>query len=471
MEVAASGEEEEIEAVCGAVQGDGVDTEPPVPEMDDEAGNSAGSVPEIEEAGEQREDAEAGGEEIMEKTTEYAGEISMKTEEMEEVMEVDPLELDGVEGEEEQSILSETVSAVAQIEAGEGTTELETAIAQIETDHILARYDKVLANTSQEKDVHENKDDVKEETFADELVRLSNKHEENKKRKRNKIKEIKERKKQKLPPRLEIEENVEILSKQKSEAHDDEEGLQDLSMVPKERANDNENTQSEALKSLIGALLTSRTPDQDIIKKIVSKTRARKANSTNHKKALGHQIEKDHGETNYETKTKKVELNKPTTRGVKVREQINKENLVKKAEKFVEKVAAKVQKATEPRKAVYCYCRSSARSSELIGCDYCTEWFHPACLGMGAAEARLATSISTWMCPECMKRQGGEEAGEEGCEGAAGCGRAGCSSCPALGAELRRRGEVLDRLASRVRALEGRARGRELAVEGRARGQ
>merc|ERR1719318_1115289 len=109
---------------------------------------------------------------------------------------------------------------------------------------------------------------------------------------------------------------------------------------------DKSDTKDE-LKSLIGALVSKRTPDKKVISKIVTKTRAN----------LG------------DTEAPVV--------------------------------------PTHPAQVLYCYCRSPV-SKNLIGCDFCPEWFHPKCLGLSKYELKMVLSLSNWKCPECIKNTDGE---------------------------------------------------------------
>merc|ERR1711936_260487 len=62
--------------------------------------------------------------------------------------------------------------------------------------------------------------------------------------------------------------------------------------------------------------------------------------------------------------------------------------------------------STTPSQTLFCYCRSPS-SKDLIGCDYCPEWFHPTCLGLSKYELRMVLSLSNWKCPECIKKANG----------------------------------------------------------------
>jgi len=58
---------------------------------------------------------------------------------------------------------------------------------------------------------------------------------------------------------------------------------------------------------------------------------------------------------------------------------------------------------------LYCYCRQP-ESLDMIGCDFCTEWFHPKCISLDEGETDDITKTSAWMCPECIEREAKEEA-------------------------------------------------------------
>merc|ERR1711874_878225 len=53
---------------------------------------------------------------------------------------------------------------------------------------------------------------------------------------------------------------------------------------------------------------------------------------------------------------------------------------------------------------LFCYCRQPD-SPDMIGCDFCDEWFHPACLSLSGKETEEITKTSSWMCPECCERE------------------------------------------------------------------
>jgi hypothetical protein len=62
---------------------------------------------------------------------------------------------------------------------------------------------------------------------------------------------------------------------------------------------------------------------------------------------------------------------------------------------------------------LYCYCQKP-ESIDMIGCDFCTEWFHPTCISLDEKEIDEITNTSAWMCPECIEREAKEEADSDG---------------------------------------------------------
>lgn len=62
---------------------------------------------------------------------------------------------------------------------------------------------------------------------------------------------------------------------------------------------------------------------------------------------------------------------------------------------------------------LYCYCQKP-ESIDMIGCDFCTEWFHPKCISLDEKEIDDITNTSAWMCPECIEREAKEEAESDG---------------------------------------------------------
>jgi len=53
--------------------------------------------------------------------------------------------------------------------------------------------------------------------------------------------------------------------------------------------------------------------------------------------------------------------------------------------------------------ALYCYCKQPS-SKDLLGCDFCPQWYHPKCLNISPLEARRLVKQDTWRCPECMNK-------------------------------------------------------------------
>ena len=51
---------------------------------------------------------------------------------------------------------------------------------------------------------------------------------------------------------------------------------------------------------------------------------------------------------------------------------------------------------------LYCYCQKPT-SKDLIGCDHCPQWYHPACLDLSPASVDIILRLPSWRCPECQK--------------------------------------------------------------------
>eukprot|EP00092_Neocalanus_flemingeri_P022285 GFUD01024165.1.p1 GENE.GFUD01024165.1~~GFUD01024165.1.p1 ORF type:complete len:919 (-),score=261.07 GFUD01024165.1:38-2794(-) len=113
----------------------------------------------------------------------------------------------------------------------------------------------------------------------------------------------------------------------------------------------------DELRSLIGALVSKKTPDREVIRKIVTKTRS---NLTEIEAPV----------VSYR-KTQRIDVDKS-------------------------------EESKNTGQILYCYCRSPI-SKNLIGCDFCPEWFHPKCLGLSKYELKMVLSLSNWKCPECIK--------------------------------------------------------------------
>jgi len=52
---------------------------------------------------------------------------------------------------------------------------------------------------------------------------------------------------------------------------------------------------------------------------------------------------------------------------------------------------------------LYCYCQKPT-SKDLIGCDHCPQWYHPACLNLSEETIKSILNLPAWKCPECEKK-------------------------------------------------------------------
>ena len=48
----------------------------------------------------------------------------------------------------------------------------------------------------------------------------------------------------------------------------------------------------------------------------------------------------------------------------------------------------------------YCICREPWNRTKMIGCDYCEEWYHIACLSLKGSDVEKLKNIQ-WKCPKC----------------------------------------------------------------------
>ena len=48
----------------------------------------------------------------------------------------------------------------------------------------------------------------------------------------------------------------------------------------------------------------------------------------------------------------------------------------------------------------YCICREPWNRTKMIGCDYCEEWYHIACLSLKRSDVQKLKNIQ-WKCPKC----------------------------------------------------------------------
>ena len=108
------------------------------------------------------------------------------------------------------------------------------------------------------------------------------------------------------------------------------------------------------LKCLIKSLVTTKSPDSETIKKIVSRTRLDLRNR----------------------------------------------------EETVATEKRKLEKREEGKKKCR-YCKDEGWG-EVIGCDFCSSSYHPVCLDLGPPELKLVLALSHWKCPECI--EGAKEA-------------------------------------------------------------
>ena len=66
---------------------------------------------------------------------------------------------------------------------------------------------------------------------------------------------------------------------------------------------------------------------------------------------------------------------------------------------------AAAQKFAPSRVPVFCRCEMPYNPDlAMLECAACAEWFHPECVGLGAAEAGPATQRG-FTCPECARAQ------------------------------------------------------------------
>ena len=55
---------------------------------------------------------------------------------------------------------------------------------------------------------------------------------------------------------------------------------------------------------------------------------------------------------------------------------------------------------TDTCRRLYCVCRQpNDENKMMMCCDFCQEWFHPACVGVDEDEAE---AVARWHCPGCI---------------------------------------------------------------------
>ena len=55
---------------------------------------------------------------------------------------------------------------------------------------------------------------------------------------------------------------------------------------------------------------------------------------------------------------------------------------------------------TDTCRRLYCVCRQpNDENKMMMCCDFCHEWFHPACVGVDEDEAE---AVARWHCPGCI---------------------------------------------------------------------
>ena len=50
--------------------------------------------------------------------------------------------------------------------------------------------------------------------------------------------------------------------------------------------------------------------------------------------------------------------------------------------------------------SLYCFCRQES-SDDMLGCDFCPEWYHPKCLKISDTKVRELVQQENWKCPKC----------------------------------------------------------------------
>merc|ERR1711959_243504 len=61
------------------------------------------------------------------------------------------------------------------------------------------------------------------------------------------------------------------------------------------------------------------------------------------------------------------------------------------------------KRARSEKEPVYCICRKPETPGRMmLGCDTCSEWFHPVCIGLSDKEAR---ELEKFKCPICKEKE------------------------------------------------------------------
>jgi len=111
---------------------------------------------------------------------------------------------------------------------------------------------------------------------------------------------------------------------------------------------------------------------------------------------------------------------------------------------------------------LYCVCRSSY-SDDLIGCDFCIEWYHPKCLNFNEDQYQKILVSPNWSCPKCEKlSMASNHTTSKSVEKILDKNKvkspkkSNCSSCCILMKEIKRRGDLIESMAKRIKLLESR---------------
>ena len=58
--------------------------------------------------------------------------------------------------------------------------------------------------------------------------------------------------------------------------------------------------------------------------------------------------------------------------------------------------------------SLYCFCRQES-SDDMLGCDFCPEWYHPKCLKISDTKVRELVQQENWKCPKCSCEKSTQE--------------------------------------------------------------
>jgi len=99
---------------------------------------------------------------------------------------------------------------------------------------------------------------------------------------------------------------------------------------------------------------------------------------------------------------KKLPIAKVNDEKMKPKKVLEKNKETTATAKSFPKAKPKVEKLVSQPSSGYCICDKPERE-DMLGCDFCDEWYHPECIGVDEKEALQLTKNQSWKCPKCIE--------------------------------------------------------------------